>query len=460
MNRALFLKTLVIGALALILMLPVSMIRDLIGERQARRNEAVEGIALGWGKRQTLAGPYLLVPYERAWTDVTRETVDGTVKERRVERKESRLLRLPVDAVDWTIEATTTEKTRGIYKARLYTARVEGKGRISVPARFGLSEAASRLSFGTPRLVLGVSDPRGLRSVSPLSLGGATSAFAAGPGDRALAAGIHAPVRAPLGGEARSLPFSFSLELAGSEALAVAPLAHDTSVALRADWPHPSFQGVFLPASHDRAGGGFSARWQVSRYAAQGSERLNGCRNDECAALTAQQAVVSFIEPVSVYVQLERAAKYGFLFIGLIFAAFFLFELLRRLMIHPIQYTLVGLALAIFFLLLTALSEHIAFAQAYAVAALACVGVVTGYVVRMLHSTVSGLAFGGALAALYGILYLLLQAEDYSLLGGATLLFALLAVVMFATRKIDWYGLSRRHAAAAPATPGAAPESS
>lgn len=448
MNRSLFLKTLVIGALALVLMLPVAMIRDLIDERQARRNEAVEGIALGWGKRQTLAGPYLLLPYERAWTEVMRETVDGTVKERRMERKESRVLRLPVDTVDWTIDAATTVKTRGIYKARLYSAQVEGKGRISVPARFGLVEGSARLSFGTPQLVLGVADPRGLRNVSALSIGGATSDFLAGPGDRALAAGIHAPVPVPLGGEARTLAFRFSLELAGSEALAIAPLAHATSVALRADWPHPSFQGVFLPASHERTDGGFSARWQVSRYAAQGSERLNGCRNEECAALTTQQAVVSFIEPVSVYTQLERAAKYGFLFIGLMFAAFFLFELLRRLVIHPIQYTLVGLALALFFLLLTALSEHIAFGAAYAIATLACVGVVTVYGVRVLHSLRTGLAFGAALAALYAILYLLLQAEDYSLLGGATLLFALLAVIMFATRKVDWYRLSAQDAAA------------
>lgn len=449
MNRSLFLKTMVIGALALVLMLPVAMIRDLIDERQARRNEAIEGIALGWGKRQTLAGPYLLVPYERAWMEVTRETVDGTVKERRIERKEARLLRLPVDAVDWTIDAATTVKTRGIYKARLYTAHVEGKGRISVPARFGLVEGAARLTFGIPRLVLGVSDPRGLRSVSVLSIGGASSEFAAGPGDRALASGIHAPVSVPLGAEARSLPFRFALELAGSEALAIAPLAHDTSVALRADWPHPSFQGVFLPASQERADGGFSARWQVSRYAAQGTERLSGCRNEECAALTAQQAVVSFIEPVSVYSQLERAAKYGFLFVGLMFAAFFLLELLRRLMIHPIQYTLVGLALGTFFLLLTALSEHIAFGAAYAIATFACVGLVTLYVVRVLHSMVSGLAFGAALAALYGILYLLLQAEDYSLLGGATLLFALLAGIMLATRKVDWYRLTARDAAQA-----------
>ena len=151
---------------------------------------------------------------------------------------------------------------------------------------------------------------------------------------------------------------------------------------------------------------------------------------------------MSFIEPAGLYQQLERASKYGFLFIGLTFAAFLLFELLRRLAIHPIQYALVGLALAMFFLLLTALSEHIAFTAAYAAATLACVGLVTGYLVRALKSARAGLAFGGALAALYAMLYALLKAEDYSLLGGALLLFGLLAGVMVATRRVDWYALS------------------
>jgi inner membrane protein len=443
-SRAVLLKTLLIALLSLILMLPVASIRDLIAERQARRDEAVQGIAIGWGKRQTLVGPYLIVPYERTWIEISREAVDGSVKERRIERKESRQLRLPADSVEWSMEVTTSEKARGIYKARLYSARIQAVGRLSLAARFGLTEGAgSKLSFGVPRLVLGVADPRGLRSVSQLNMGGSVVEFVAGSGDRALAAGIHAPLSAAaLGTQARSLAFSFSLELAGSEALAVAPLAHDTAVALRADWPHPSFQGVFLPASHAPLDGGFHARWLVSRYAAQGAQRLASCASDECAALTAQQAAVSFIEPIDVYRQLERAAKYGFLFIGLMFAAFFMFELLRRLMIHPVQYALVGLALAMFFLLLTALSEHMAFAGAYALATIACVGLVTAYVLRVLRSAAAGLAFGGALGSLYGVLYLLIQAEDYSLLGGALLLFVLLAAAMLATRKVDWYRLT------------------
>ena len=157
---------------------------------------------------------------------------------------------------------------------------------------------------------------------------------------------------------------------------------------------------------------------------------------------------MSFIEPVGVYQSLERASKYGFLFLGLTFAGFMLIELLRRLAIHPVQYTLVGLALAMFFLLLVALSEHIDFGAAYAIATAACVGIVTVYLVRVLASAALGIALGATLAGLYGLLYALLKAEDYSLLGGTILLFALLAAVMLGTRRVDWYALMTRTPAA------------
>jgi len=445
MDRTTALKCAIVAALALALLVPVSMIRGLIAERQARRDEAVAGIARGWGQRQTLAGPYLAVPYERTWTETTREVVDGTTRERRNERTEARVARLAAESVEWTVETATSEKARGIYKARLYSARIRARGQLALPERFGLAEDSARIKWGTPRLVLGVSDPRGLRSVSALTLGEASAEFLPGAGDAALSAGIHAPLERLRPGAAQTVAFEFSLELAGAEALAIAPLARDTAVAMRADWPHPSFQGVFLPARHELAPEGFSARWQISRYAAQGAERLDACeRAKPCPALTAQALGVSFIEPAGLYQRLERASKYGFLFVGLTFAAFLLLELLRRLPIHPVEYTLVGLALALFFLLLTALSEHLAFALAYALATLDCTGLVAAYVAHVLRSARAGLAFGTMLAALYGVLYMLLGAEDYALLAGSILLFGLLAGLMIATRRVDWYELSRR----------------
>ena len=430
MNLAAAAKTIVIGLLALVLLVPVLMIQGLIAERQARRNEAVSNIAEGWGKRQTVAGPYLFVPYERHWTEIRRETIDGKLREVRNERVESRVLRLAATRVDWTIDAEIGEKAYGIYKARLYTARLRAQGSIDVPARTRFEDGTSRYKWGAPRLVLGVSDPLGIRGAS------GSHDFSPGSGDAALTGGLHSTIHSLDFSKPQTVEFNIDLQLGGSEAFALAPLGADTAVAMRANWPHPSFQGRFLPASHEIRADGFSADWKMSRLAAQSANCAFPC--------ISEQVAVSFIEPVGLYQQLERASKYGFLFIGLTFGAFLLFELLRRLAIHPVQYALVGLAIAMFFLLLVALSEHIDFAAAYGAATLACVGLISTYLVWVLRSWPIAAAFGAGLAALYAMLYALLKAEDYSLLGGSLLLFGLLAAVMLATRGVDWYVLTAR----------------
>ena len=429
MNKELMVKVGTVALLALVLLVPIGMIRDLVSERQGRRDEAVSGITEAWGKRQVITNPYIVVSYERHWTEVRRETVSGKAIEQKNERSETRVLRLPTTAIDWTVSADIGEKARGIYKARLYAARLEARGTIAVPGRASLEDGTSRYKWGTPILVLGISDPLGIRTAPGVQAAEALHPFVPGSGDGI--AGVHAPLPLQALWKGPELEYALSFDVAGSEAFSIAPMGADTSVALRADWPHPSFQGRFLPAKHDIGAGGFTASWKVSRFA-----RLEGSK-------TGDHISVSFVEPAGLYQQLERASKYGFLFIGLTFAAFVLLELLRRLAIHPVQYALVGLALAMFFLLLTALSEHIAFGAAYAVATGACVGVITAYLARVLQSVRLALAFGTALGALYAILYVLLRAEDYALLGGTLVLFTLLAAAMLATRRVDWYRLTR-----------------
>jgi inner membrane protein len=433
MKNPLFLKALAVGVLALILMIPAGMVRELVAERQKRAAEAVDGIAEGWGKRQAIAGPYLAIPYERTWTEVKRETVDGRERVSRVERKESSQLRLPAAGVQWTVAAEISEKARGIYKARLYGAKLQATGSLTLPALPAHEDGTSRYRWFVPRLVLGISDPQGIRAAPDVTVGERSLRFSPGPGDPSRASGLHVPLPDL---KPSTVPFQLSLELGGSESFAILPLGADSTVAMRADWPHPSFLGRFLPARHEIGPDGFTATWRISRFAAQGSEQL----------------AVSFVEPAGLYQRLERSAKYGFLFIGLTFAAFFLFELVRRLAIHPVQYALVGLALAMFFLLLTALSEHVAFAYAYAAAALACVALITGYLYWVFKELKTALLFGSALSGVYGILYLLLQAEDYSLLGGSLFLFGLLAALMLATRRVDWYSLHRKEKG--PGSPG------
>jgi inner membrane protein len=255
-----------------------------------------------------------------------------------------------------------------------------------------------------------------------------------------------------------------TLDLVGTEDLSFVPLGEQSSFKLTSDWPHPSFNGRFLPAQRSVTATGFEAEWRLSALASSsGQELLAG--HGLCAATeplptplpmqlaaTAGQPTqpcierfgVAFIDPVSTYVLSDRATKYGLLFIVLTFVAVGLVEVMRRLRVHPVQYALVGSALASFFLLLVSLSEHIPFALAYAAAATACTLLLGYYGAHVLRGWRAGLAFAGGIGALYALLYLLLRSEQSALVLGSVLLFAVLAAVMVVTRRIDWYALAAR----------------
>ncbi|HNM76460.1 MAG TPA: cell envelope integrity protein CreD, partial [Accumulibacter sp.] len=226
------------------------------------------------------------------------------------------------------------------------------------------------------------------------------------------------------------------LKLMGLEHLNIAPAGESTTVALTSDWPHPSFQGRFLPTMRQVNEQGFTARWEVSHLARNFERIVQGGAEH---AAHGETLGVSYLDPVNIYLKSERAVKYGVLFVVLTFAAFFLTETLRRLAIHPLQYLLVGLALATFFLLLIGLSEHIDFALAYASAAVASTLLITVYLASALRERRRGIAFGTGIALLYAVLYGVLLSEDNALLMGALLIFAALAATMLATRHIDWY---------------------
>jgi inner membrane protein len=231
------------------------------------------------------------------------------------------------------------------------------------------------------------------------------------------------------------------------------PLGDGNDLRLRSRWPHPKFVGP--SPQQDVDGRGFRAQWQIASVATNAQRRYlqdpslapgQGAPNEVHAAPAAAMpdadaASVSLIDPVNVYVQADRATKYGLLFVALTFVGFFMFELLRHLPVHPIQYLLVGLAIATFFLLLVSLSEHIAFGIAYLLAACACIGLIGFYLAAVLRSTARGVGFAAMLATLYATLYGLLLSEDNALVLGAGLLFVILAAIMVVTRKVDWYRL-------------------
>jgi inner membrane protein len=427
--------------LTLLLLIPMIRIKFLIRERQALRDNVVLEIARSAGYAQTVTGPLLIVPYTRK---VQEERLDASQKLVTVTREMAGELRLLPATMDLGGRLETDERRRGIYKARIYNADTQLQGRFDIPAYFGITSDVASYTFGPPHLVLGISDIRGIGNALTLRANGASVNFQPGTGTPVFSSGVQAPLSIPAISAAQPVDYLIELKLQGTGQFQVTPVGRDSHVKLSSNWPHPGFVGEFLPRTREIGADGFSAEWQTSFFATNLEEALARCEpsaepgNHTCADFGARHFGVSFVDPVDQYLKSERAAKYAFLFIGLTFAGFFVFEVLRRFSVHPVQYGLVGLSLALFFLLLVSFSEHIGFAAAYVVSAGACVGLNTFYVRYALGSAPPAMGFGGALAVLYGLLYGILSSEDYALLMGSLLVFGLLASVMVLTRNVNW----------------------
>jgi inner membrane protein len=441
MNPRLLIK---IGALfftALLLLIPVFQIQGLVSERRETRDSVVLEMARSAGYAQTITGPVLIVPYTRkmrSWSEAREGEPRHVIETEFV----GRLSFLPSD-FELSGKLQVDERQRGIYHARIFDADTRITGAFELAPHYGITTDLADYTFSAPRLVLGISDIRGIGNALELQWKGERLPFEPGATGSMLSSGVHAPLPAPDVARAQQIPFSIALSLQGTSEFQVTPVGRESRVRLTSNWPHPSFNGEFLPREREVTDAGFSASWQTSFFATNLENVVRACDETSldspaCRELMGRHFGVSFIDPVDHYVKSERAAKYAFLFIGLTFAGFFLTEVLRRVSVHPVQYGLVGLALAMFFLLLLSFAEHIGFAAAYGVSAIACVGLISFYVANVLESRAQGLAFGAALASLYALLYGILSSEDYALLMGSLLVFGLLAVVMVLTRRVSW----------------------
>ena len=422
------LKALIIGAIVLLLLIPLMMLSGLVSERTALREHAYTRVAEGWGGSAVIGGPMLIVPTERTVTE------DGNVRVVRCD-----LYLLPA-ALDVKAELSLEPEPRrvGIYEAPVYLAHLQLRG------RFDLSELKSQLArpgvtylWERSRLRLPLSQVRSLREVRRAVFADAPVRF--GPGAAGVYRGVDAPVNLGSIAPAGASDFEFDVIVAGSRELSLLPLGGKTTVEVASNWPHPSFQGAFLPAERSIAPEGFSARWQVlelNRPYAQ-----TWWESDVGEAQLLESAFgVGLYQPIDAYQRGERAIKYASLFIALTFLTFFAWEQVAGIRIHPLQYLLVGLALSTFYLLLIALSEHIAFTAAYSIAAVALAALIGVYIAGALRSRARGYGVGLAMSGVYALLYALVLSEDYALLLGALVLFAALAAVMLVTRKVEWYG--------------------
>ena len=441
MQKKLFWRVVTIASLVLLLLIPLTLIHGVVAERQGLQLQVENTIATTLAGRQRLAGPVLVVPYIAR--EVIVSTDDKGHETKKVIAHDRQAVFMPEQVM---IDAATGVESRhkGLYKALVFQTQAKMQARFEIPGNLGLDLDPATFTIGRPWLALGLSDVRGLRTSPTISWDQQEQLVANGARLDNLGDGLHAMVAVPDLHHASSHEVAINIDYAGTSALSFAPLGKNTTVQMKAGWPHPNFGGRFLPQTKRIDGSGFSARWEVSHLASKNGALIKQEIANERDRTPLETFDVSFAEPVNIYLQAERAVKYGILFVALTFAAFFLFEVLKDLRIHPLQYSLVGLALALFFLLLVSLSEHIAFVYAYLAASSACAILIGYYLAHVLGAWRRGLAFATKLALLYAVLYGLLLSEDNALMLGSLLLFGVLAAIMVLTRRVDWYGLGAK----------------
>ncbi|MGB7749233.1 MAG: cell envelope integrity protein CreD [Verrucomicrobiia bacterium] len=430
------------AVLILLLLIPLGMIRSVLGERLERRNEAVAGITSSWGKEQSIIGPVLIVPYRYSIKSWKEQPVAGG-KSEKVEVVETTVANayfLPSTlAIEGDIQPTRLR--RGIYQAVVYTGKFEFSGQFTRPDFASLRIEEQNALWDDALVSFAIPDLRGVKETLNLKWGANGHPLLPGSKLKGFQSGVFASVSG-LRESDSAIPFRLELTFNGSGGLSFAPVGSQNTVKLSSPWPDPSFQGAFLPTERKVTWDGFKAIWQISYYGRDYAQQWTD--QDASAGLNPTSVEnslfgVNLLSGIDAYRNVERAIKYGMLFLVLVFTAFFLFEVLSSLRIHPFQYTLVGAAFCLFYLGLLSLSEFIPFGFSYLAASATTTLLICYYSVKVLQSGKRTFIIAGLLAAIYGFLYIALQLQDYSLLFGTAGLFAVLAIVIGVTRNINWY---------------------
>jgi inner membrane protein len=437
-------KFVLILVLIILLLVPLLLVYALIWERESRAQGVRREVGQLWGPEQRILGPFLVVPYT-----VRIETVQG---EKRIEQIQERRAVFTPEALEVSGRADAKTLRRSIFEVPVYAARLKLSGRFAAPRMADVAAEVVAVRWRDTAFVLGLSGVAGLKEAAVLKIAGADDTpFAPSVGFPSThLSGIHAKLAGAGTGampdpDQPPQPFAFTVDLTfnGSLALSVAPVARETRVSLSSDWPHPSFSGAFLPDDRQVASSGFTAAWKIPHLARSVPEAWSLAETG-LERLQPYAFGVAMIDPVDFYSLVNRAAKYGIMFVALAFMAVFCLELASARRVHPVQYLFTGISLVFFYVLLLSLAEHLGFTHAYLAASAARGAMLALYVGAAMSSAIRGLVMLVVFAAIYGMLYLILQLEDYALLAGAIVGFVALAIVMFVTLRVDWSGGSAR----------------
>ena len=420
--------TTLIGCIVL-LSLPLMMVRELINERADYRSEVVDAIEQSTSGSQKLAGPLIAIPIT--------ETLTRMENQKEVSYQRSWVYYWLPESLAVAGKQTVESRRVGIYSGQVWHNALQIKASFD-PLRLAALRKTN-IVLGQPRLVVSVGDARGIGAIHAPEVNGNVLSVEPGLGISGDGAGIHMPMPA-LAEDNKPLEIAFSLDLNGTGEFSLVPLGRNSELQLTSNWPHPGFLGSFLPTQREVSAAGYRAHWQSSWFANDMGSYFKDDMEIPWSRLPAFSADVMSL--ADQYQLTDRATKYAILLIGLTFMAFFVFESLTRRPLHPMQYLLVGLSLVLFYLVLLAVSEHIGFTAAWLAASLSGAVMNGIYLQAVLRGWRNSLLFVAALLLLDGVMWFLLHSEDSALLLGTGVLALALSVLMFLTRRVDWYALS------------------
>lgn len=420
----LLIKALVIGVLVLLLMIPAHYVQNLVEERQARQKEAFDEVSSKWAGVQNITAPVLVIPY-----------MENSLDEKKQPVTYKKLAYFLPDKLDIISTAQPEKRYRGIYEVMLYTADIKFNGIFkSLPIQ-SLKLMPADLVWGEAYLAMDIKDARGLKDDLVVNWNEQKLHLEpAAINNGILKEGFISPVRINEEEVLKGFSFSGELKINGSEKLLFNPVGKETNVKMQSSWKDPSFTGVQLPETSSIEKNGFTASWKSLSHKRNFPQAWKDAGYD----LSAAAFGVDLFIPVNAYQKTMRSVKYAMLCILLTFAAFFIIETVNHRSVHPFQYVLIGLALILFYTLLLSISEYIGFNLAYAIAALATIGLITWFVKGLLGSAKLSSLLALVLVLTYGYIFTILQLQDYALLLGSIGLFITLTIIMYFSKRISW----------------------
>jgi len=436
LKRSITIKLFTIGFLILILLIPVSMVESLIREREDRQQQAINEISSKWGEEQTITGLVLSVPYK------TSEKVYDDENKGSYKLVESRAYaHFFPDLLNVDGNVSPELRYRGIYEVIVYNSKINISGSFSAPDFEEFKIDKENIIWDDATLSLGLSDLRSIQENISVKWNDQQCFFSPGVESKdVITSGISTRLKLNPADSNTKYDFSLNLDFNGSTSLKFVPLGKQTKVTLKSKWQDPSFVGAFLPDKREINKDGFLATWEVLHLNRPYPQHFTG----EVEGIDESSFGVNLIVPVDEYQKSMRSAKYAIMFITLTFLIFFFAQVINGVRIHPIQYLIVGLALCVFYTLLIALSEHISFKFSYLISSISIIGMITLYAKSIFKNKNLTALICLILVMLYLFIYSIIQMEDYALLMGSIGLFLVLAVIMFLSRKINWYDIKTK----------------